>query len=82
MLESGRDRYGRLHVRMKATIIIDCAGLFQNQSGGRFRRDRYIPVTLSRGRGVSKMSLLIHSMVSPTLAEASAGEIARFSIDI
>ena len=30
----------------------------------------------------SKMSLLIHSMVSPTFAEASAGEITRFSIVI
>src|SRR5450631_1629333 len=30
----------------------------------------------------AKMSLLIHSMVSPTFAEASAGEITRFSIVI
>src|ERR1700675_2487725 len=30
----------------------------------------------------AKISLLIHSMVSPTLAVASAGEITRFSIVI
>src|SRR6185437_7915118 len=30
----------------------------------------------------AKMSLLISSTVSPTLAEASAGEITRFSIEI
>src|SRR3977135_2875683 len=30
----------------------------------------------------ARMSLLIHSMVSPTLAEASAGAITRFSMVI
>jgi len=38
---------------MEAAVIVDHAGLLQNQGDGLFRRHRHVPVAISRRRGMS-----------------------------
>src|SRR5258708_21027664 len=51
---SWRDYESRFHVRMEAAIIVDGAGFLQNRGKGRFRRQRHVPVAVSRRRGVGE----------------------------
>src|SRR5882757_2626223 len=52
------NREGRLHVGMEATVIVDGAGLLQNQSDGLLRRHRHIPIAVSRGCGMDENVLV------------------------
>ena len=67
--------------RMEAAVIVDQAGLLQNQGYGLFRRHRHVPVAISRRRGMDE-NILVDPFDGVTFAEASAGEITRFSIVI
>src|SRR6266480_5790970 len=52
------NREGCLHVGMEATVIVDGAGLLQNQSDGLLRRHRHIPIAVSRGCGMDENVLV------------------------
>jgi hypothetical protein len=48
------NREGCLHVGMEAAIILDGAGLLQNQGAVLLGRQHYIPIAVARGRGVGE----------------------------
>src|SRR3954466_7064495 len=70
MLGWKRQKYSTVPAFFKTRVTVFFGGIVTSQS------------PLRAVAVWAKMSLLIHSMVSPTFAEASAGEITRFSIVI
>src|SRR3954449_10863865 len=65
----GGDRERRLHVGMIAAIVFNCAGLLQNHGAGLFRRQVHVKVAVRAVAVCASTSLLIHSIVSPIVAD-------------